>query len=229
MQIDQRRCIWIAVFCALTFTAATIVMILYHTSLRFESNNDGTDHDPDDYQTINQNGSVCDNTIVNLLGDGYCDDEANTEQCLYDLGDCCDYTDYVTSRSLCTECFCYADIKGKIPSLFSNSSALQAQCEDIIVYEEWNGYGDGHCDQKLNNVDAFFDAGDCCYHPINPNQCIESNVFCDPNTMGDGICHDYNNGPFCDYDLGDCCLLNVNFSECCLCLCVHFKNERYTK
>ena len=35
--------------------------------------------------------SVCSNDLVDFLGDGYCDDEANTEACLYDMGDCCDF------------------------------------------------------------------------------------------------------------------------------------------
>ena len=168
---------------------------------------------------------------MDLLGDGYCDDEANTEQCLYDLGDCCDYTDYSISRSLCTQCFCYSEIEGKIPSIISTSCQWKDRCMDIIVYDQqWFGqvgHGDGQCDPILNNVDDFFDAGDCCYNQnqINEeNQCIESNVFCDPNTIGDGLCQDYNNGPLCDYDLGDCCVITTtkNISQCCLCLC---KNE----
>ena len=208
-------------------------MILYHTFLRFEPEDEKIEHQvPNDYQKINQNNSeaegisVCSNEFVDLLGDGYCDDEANTEQCLYDLGDCCDYTDYSISRSFCTECFCYAEIGGNIPSLISNSCQLKAKCEDIIVHDNSRpGHGDGQCDPSLNNVDEFFDAGDCCYNHLNNqnhNQCIESNVFCDPNTMGDGLCQDYNNGPLCDYDLGDCCKREqgfMNTSECCLCMC----------
>ena len=90
---------------------------------------------------------------------------------------------------------------------------------------EWVGHGfadgDGICDPELNNVDAFFDAGDCCYDPQSEDQCIQSNVFCNPDTKGDGLCQDYNNGPFCDYDLGDCCMISAtaNESECCFCMC----------
>ena len=160
---------------------------------------------------------------MNLLGDGYCDDQANTEQCFYDFGDCCDYTDYQTSRSLCTECFCYAD-NLQIPSLASKLSQLVSQCEDIIIeVSQWVGLGDGQCDSGMNNIDFFFDAGDCCYdsNEDSANQCYQSNAFCNQNTLGDGLCQDYNNGPFCDYDLGDCCVTKKNTSECCICLCVH--------
>ena len=38
-----------------------------------------------------------------LTGDGFCDDEVNTELCYYDMGDCCDYP---SDQSLCTECLC---------------------------------------------------------------------------------------------------------------------------
>ena len=174
---------------------------------------------------------------MNLLGDGYCDDQANTEQCSYDMNDCCYYeincrwefieeiwtevcyTDYELSRSLCTDCFCHADIESQLAQMHSRCEIYQG----IIVCDEWGELGDGKCDSRLNNVDDFFDAGDCCYDERNQNQCIQSNIFCNPKTLGDGICQDYNNGPFCDYDLGDCCLLNgeIDKSECCVCICLH--------
>ena len=40
------------------------------------------------------------------VGNGDCDDFANTESCFYDGGDCCDeYSDF----SYCKECFCHPD------------------------------------------------------------------------------------------------------------------------
>ena len=57
MPIEQRRCIWIAGFCLLTVTAAAIVMILYHTFLRFEPKDLIEPKDPKDHQKINQNNS----------------------------------------------------------------------------------------------------------------------------------------------------------------------------
>jgi hypothetical protein len=39
-----------------------------------------------------------------LIGDGFCDDEANTEGCSYDGGDCCGDC---ANTDLCTECSCH--------------------------------------------------------------------------------------------------------------------------
>ena len=38
-------------------------------------------------------------------GDGFCDDEANTESCHFDFGDCCNQD---SDKSLCTNCICKA-------------------------------------------------------------------------------------------------------------------------
>ena len=167
--------------------------------------------------------SVCSNDWVDFIGDGYCDDEANTEACLYDLGDCCDF--HSISQSLCIECFCYGDL----PSLLA--SITQPKCTTDLVIEledKWENLGDGRCNSELNSLDNFFDAGDCCFDPEEIRQCIDSNVFCDSDTLGDGSCQDYNNGPKCDFDLGDCCRLdvgyNVNGTQCCYCQC-HVPNQ----
>ena len=116
--------------------------------------------------------SVCSNGLVDFLGDGYCDDEANTEACLYDRGDCCDF--HSISQSLCIECFCYGDL----PSLLA--SITQPKCTTDLVIEledKWENLGDGRCNSELNSLDNFFDAGDCCFDPEEIRQCIDSNVF----------------------------------------------------
>ena len=79
------------------------------------------------------------------------------------------------------------------------------------------GYGNGKCDLNLNNVENFFDAGDCCL-PEFEEFCIKSNLLCDEETLGDGICQDFNNGPLCNYDLGDCCVISQQ-NDCCFCFC----------
>ena len=79
---------------------------------------------------------------MDFLGDGYCDDEANTEACLYDMGDCCDFNSI--SQSLCIECFCYGDLP---PITWCTNEII------IGVHNEWkNNLGDGQCDPELNNV-----------------------------------------------------------------------------
>ena len=212
----KRQCALVS-FCILATISAIIVMTGYQIKRR-----DNLDQTKKETTVVsiqmNENTTSCSNELMILLGDGFCDDEANTESCLYDLGDCCDYTDYSKSRSLCTQCFCQADI----PSLTSN-----LDCETLQVKMVWGSQlGDGVCNSELNNVDNWFDAGDCCYEqPI--ENCYQSNVFCNPDTLGDGICQDYNNGPLCDYDLGDCCQLPIadRGDECCYCTCIDTSPE----
>ena len=167
---------------------------------------------------------VCSNDLVDFLGDGYCDDEANTEACLYDMGDCCDFNSI--SQSVCIECFCQADLS----SLHASITQLRCSIEMFMeVQHAWLNLGNGQCDPELNKLDYYFDAGDCCFDPEEKHQCIESNVFCDLDTMGDGKCQDYNNGPQCDYDLGDCCGIDgpdKNGTQCCYCKC-HQPSESF--
>ncbi len=40
------------------------------------------------------------------IGDGFCDDETNTDACLHDGGDCCLLGDFFNDH-LCSECFCH--------------------------------------------------------------------------------------------------------------------------
>ena len=58
-------------------------------------------------QSYNQGEDVQSNyscPFWHLIGDNYCDDEANTLECGYDFNDCCKSE---SDRSLCTECLCY--------------------------------------------------------------------------------------------------------------------------
>ena len=199
----------IVYFCILAVISAIVVMSTYQITRR-EKIDQTIVADTTLFSKRDENTS-CSNEMVTVLGDGFCDDEANTEVCLYDLGDCCDYTDYLTSRSLCTQCFCQADI----PTLTS-----QVDCWTLQIQGNWSWLGNGECNSELNNVDNWFDAGDCCYEqPI--KNCYQSNAFCLHDTLGDGICQDYNNGPLCDYDLGDCCQIPIKNrgDECCYCTC----------
>ena len=159
--------------------------------------------------------------VLSLVGDGYCDDEANVPYCGYDLEDCCQVEN---DRSLCQNCSC----------ILSDNERQAIEEENCKKYNF--DHGDGYCDSEYNNAENFFDVGDCClpiqdlacaqeYGPCPDEVCIESNNFCIPHQVGDGICQDHNNGPFCNFDLGDCCL---NFGipldeqdnpDCCTCSC----------
>ena len=76
-----------------------------------------------------------------MIGDGYCNDESNNPECVYDGGDCCGScinTDY------CTYCTCIGDVTGNgVPNAL---------------------VGDGHCDDEMNTAECNFDGGDCCGH-----------------------------------------------------------------
>jgi hypothetical protein len=48
----------------------------------------------------------CDLSIVMLVGNGRCNDEANTADCGYDMGDCC--MEPINDKT-CTDCICHDD------------------------------------------------------------------------------------------------------------------------
>ena len=182
--------------------------------------------------------------VWQLVGDGYCDDEANIAQCGYDLYDCCKLEN---DRTLCQNCTCIQP-EEKVQNIH------KGYCE--LLGEQWGLWnhefiGDGNCHLQYNKAEFYFDIGDCCLSdedlscfeetfakvPIGPktfaeipcpeNPCILSNTFCIEEELGDGICQDYNNGPLCDYDMGDCCNFGYSanfeiwykFEDCCTCTC----------
>ena len=169
-----------------------------------------------------------------LVGDGYCDDEANTSECNYDGDDCCLLE---SDRNECTNCTC----------ILSNEQRQMIN-EDFFqdFHLNYMELGDTLCDLTYNTKEYFFDIGDCCLEtefggdlvcydkspdlqiaecPDKP--CIESNHYCIEHELGDGICQDHNNGPFCDYDLGDCCFASADKDQCFHCACRHFSFLHY--
>ncbi len=160
------------------------------------------------------------------IGDGYCDMDANIEDCLWDGGDCCPQT--------CQDSIKYAC--NKVPSeacrdpLFSEarwappSSSVPTGC--FVGHHHLSKLGDGRCDASspCNSKACLYDGGDCC-----PETCF--GVDCgkdphpfhclDPSTQalagcgvseemlqwrGDGLCDDGAlNTVECGFDGGDCC------------------------
>ena len=105
--------------------------------------------------------TACESWFAEYIGDGYCDDMNNVEDCQYDGGDCCGpdiYTDY------CVECICYE-------SSFSSSgtTSTPSSCESPLV----NFVGDGSCDDENNNEGCQFDGGDCCGPNVLTDYCTE--------------------------------------------------------
>ena len=87
---------------------------------------------------------------IDLVGDGYCNDETNNLHCNFDGGDCC-YSCVITK--FCTHCLCLAEEFGKDV----NNPLL----------------GDGYCHDLNDNVNCNFDHGDCCLSNLNTSYCSE--------------------------------------------------------
>ena len=219
----------------LTFLCMSIPFIWYHLSR--EDKVDAVIPG----QTYNQAEDVLSNNSCpfwHLLGDNYCDDEANIPECGYDLEDCCKIEN---DRSICTDCLCFTPEDKKV---VIEEEFIQACLSTGGYANEWFQYfGDGHCDLGFNNQEYFFDIGDCCLeNPTCMSQtflstgrdlfcdediCIKSNLFCVKEELGDGICQGHNNGPYCDHDLGDCCLATESSQTNCTCNCRCFMHAYY--
>ena len=225
-----------AMYSLLSILCAFIVMIIWYTSWLEENTiiNEIGDKQTEINANLTDLSFKC--QFWHIVGDGFCDDEANTVECGYDLKDCCQMGN---DRTLCEDCLCFVsdDKKASIEENYFKS------CSSYVPQH----LGNHECDLNQNNEDHYFDMGDCClediscrikffngtdyvktYCPLNP--CIKSNIFCVHEELGNGYCEDYNNGPYCDYDLGDCCLYGANYGpptstkppskvDCCTCAC----------
>ena len=215
----------IIIFSIISVLCALFVMIGFYT---FFTSREKSEETIPNFQ--NQMNFTVTNTCqwLEFVGDNHCDDEANIENCLYDSGDCCDYK---SDKSTCQDCFCY------VPK------------SDLKANRTWSIHmfdlGDGECDLRWNNIENYFDVGDCCLnntrcvfdsypdlkpqdipigtetkHPCPEDICVKSNIYCISSQLGDGLCQDHNNGPLCDLDLGDCCLPSrYDFDTCVECNC----------
>ena len=101
----------------------------------------------------------------NWHGDGFCDDENNTEQCGFDGGDCCDVNKDRNGAQwdkFCTDCKC----REKGPEVGWKCKAP-------------NWQGDGYCDDENNVRECGFDLGDCCSGHQTKNINPDWDLFCD--------------------------------------------------
>ena len=217
--MEKKRLKKVLLFSLLSVLCATFVMV-YYTIERAMVNET-------EVYILSENKTEIGCPFWDITNDGYCDDEANIEECNYDYGDCCNFQN---DFSFCQDCICK-----------TNFNATQ-NCNSVGQYEA--RAGDGICDLGNNNVANFFDHGDCClghnttceiliseenfrgiinYYTKKidcPNNvCVKSDNYCIKDQIGDGICQDHNNSPFCDYDQGDCCLPVRVLDFCCDCIC----------
>ena len=105
------------------------------------------------------------NSVPNaLVGNGYCNDITNNENCDYDGGDCCGSC---LNTENCTECVCYGYIIGN-------------GVHNALVQN-------GLCNDETNNAFCNYDGGDCCGDNVNIQHC--SNCTCFPQeTCASGEC-----------------------------------------
>ena len=87
--------------------------------------------------------------------------------------------------------------------------------------------GDGFCNDETNNVNCYFDGGDCCGSCIAKMYCSECACYEPEITtlgtmnplLGDGYCNDETNNQDCNFDGGDCCGPCINTEVCSECEC----------
>ena len=76
-----------------------------------------------------------------LIGNGFCNDEANTDECNYDGGDCCGTC---VNSEFCSDCVCLGGLnKNGFPK------ALLINCH--MTEFDVNLIGDENCNGDLNN------------------------------------------------------------------------------
>ena len=106
-----------------------------------------------------------------LVGDGYCDDELNNQECNYnyDGGDCCGSN---VNTQYCSECVCLGD-EGSGGGSGSSTTVSPFVTTDSggCAFPDW--VGDGCCDDGNNNLECNYDGGDCCGSNVNTLCCTE--------------------------------------------------------
>ena len=112
--------------------SAFAVMIIWYTVWLKDNES------PIDHVDTSVNASISDLScqVWDIVGDGYCDDEANIPECGYDFRDCCNLEN---DRSLCTDCNCFLSGEDLV-SYKDESCKICGTCG-------WYDYhiGDGYC------------------------------------------------------------------------------------
>ena len=120
------------------------------------------------------------NGYSSWVGDGYCDDTLNNEDCEYDGGDCC-------------ECTC-------VDGLTYICGQVGFQCEDptcldpnlLAEFPDCSGnllrVNDGACDAYNNNEECGYDGGDCCLCTcIEDGKCGSNDFDCIDPSAEEGL------------------------------------------
>ena len=116
------------------------------------------------HQEYDSGGQASWNLSKTNLGDANCHDYFNRPECLYDLGDCCEEDIFADEGETCYSCYCYTNDIGRYLTL-SISLSLDKTfiCTDQVCAGSIHFLADGFCDDENNNVECYFDGGDCCF------------------------------------------------------------------
>ena len=169
--------------------------------------------------------SACIVPDFDAIGDAICNPVANTENCGWDGGDCCNATCVNTATASCGR------VNGTIIGY--------PQCLDpnVCIAADVSVVGNGFCDNSTNKRSCDWDGGDCCAETCQsdttstcgynadgsaiigfeqcrdpayePTSADETCIVPDPSALGNGYCNTRNNTFYntalCDWDGGDCC------------------------
>lgn len=159
-----------------------------------------------------------------VIGDGVCNQEYNTKDCLYDGGDCCPMDSIDSQHSgVLGDSFCNGGVFNTKACNFDEGDCVQAKslfpkCEvllqtDVLYFHQDTlkplpALGDGLCDGGLfNNRECGWDSGDC-------SEC--NSIVPVRSKIGDGYCDGgiYLNEPSCNDDGGDCAAFLYYYPDC---------------
>ena len=96
----------------------------------------------------------------NWVGDNFCDDDNNNEECAYDGGDCCGDHANMVWNFYCSVCECL-DPNGESPTE-SQPPTNDGESTTVSPCGFPNWFGDNYCDDENNNEECGYDGGDCC-------------------------------------------------------------------
>ena len=77
----------------------------------------------------------CENTL--WVGDGYCDDVTNNEQCNFDGEDCCGIE---INIEFCTKCQCFGGNGTKIIGFTTSESAILTTSEGLLIINDFPSF-----------------------------------------------------------------------------------------
>ena len=101
----------------------------------------------------------CSCHVSSWIGDGDCDDESNKEECGWDGGDCCGNN---VNTDYCSVCECH------------EPNFVVKQCK----YEQ---IGNGICNDESNTEECKWDGQDCCADDVIMTECLEPFRWNDDN------------------------------------------------